>query len=250
METQLQKEIESHPYPLMFATLCGAHLFGFPSSESDYDLRGVHLLPTRELLGLMPVSETVERCYQRDGLELDLMTHDLRKFCQLLLSHNGDAFEQLYSPLVLFTTDQHQELKQIARDCLSRSLADHYLAAARMRWELLSSEQPPRVRTVLNLFRALLTGLHLMREGEIQAELTALHEPFKLPYLPDLIAVKLSSGPSATVDHAELPRYEADYQRLCERLAWEREHSLLPAEPANREELNAFLIRVRLNRLG
>lgn len=250
METQLQKEIESHPYPLMFATLCGAHLFGFPSSESDHDLRGVHLLPTREMLGLMPVSETVERCYFRDGLELDLMTHDLRKFCTLLLRHNGDAYEQLYSPLVLYTTDEHQELKQIARECLSRSLADHYLRAAQTRRERVASERPPRVRTVLNLFRTLLTGLHLLREGEIQADLTALYEPFNLPYLPDLIACKLSEGPNAQIDESSLPQIEADYQRLCERLVKEREHSLLPAEPAGQEELNEFLIRVRLTRVG
>jgi len=35
------------PHPLLFATISGAHLYGFPSPDSDYDLRGVHILPLR-----------------------------------------------------------------------------------------------------------------------------------------------------------------------------------------------------------
>jgi predicted nucleotidyltransferase len=34
-----------HPYPRAFLTVSGAHLYGFPSEDSDIDLRGAHLLP-------------------------------------------------------------------------------------------------------------------------------------------------------------------------------------------------------------
>ena len=40
--------IEAQPYPLIFVTVSGAHLYGFPSPDSDYDLRGVHVLPVLE----------------------------------------------------------------------------------------------------------------------------------------------------------------------------------------------------------
>ena len=36
----LRAEAAGHPYPLLFATVSGAHLYGFPSLDSDYDLRG------------------------------------------------------------------------------------------------------------------------------------------------------------------------------------------------------------------
>ena len=39
----LREEANRHPYPLLFATISGAHLYGFPSPDSDYDLRGVHV---------------------------------------------------------------------------------------------------------------------------------------------------------------------------------------------------------------
>ena len=36
---------DEQPHPLAFATMSGAHLYGFPSADSDVDLRGVHVLP-------------------------------------------------------------------------------------------------------------------------------------------------------------------------------------------------------------
>jgi hypothetical protein len=35
--------VAAQPYPLLFATISGAHLYGFPSPDSDYDLRGAHV---------------------------------------------------------------------------------------------------------------------------------------------------------------------------------------------------------------
>jgi predicted nucleotidyltransferase len=40
------------PYPLVFATVSGAHLYGFASVDSDLDVRAAHLLPAAEVVGL------------------------------------------------------------------------------------------------------------------------------------------------------------------------------------------------------
>jgi predicted nucleotidyltransferase len=80
----------------MFATVSGAHLYGFPSPDSDYDLRGVHILPPEEMLGLLPKRETVEIEGMRAGVELDLVTHDVLKFFAMLLKRNGYVLEQLF----------------------------------------------------------------------------------------------------------------------------------------------------------
>lgn len=55
--------VTSHPYPLLFATISGAHLYGFPSSDSDYDLRGVHVLPLAQVAGLDRCTTTRSRAY-------------------------------------------------------------------------------------------------------------------------------------------------------------------------------------------
>ena len=51
---------DQQPYPLLFATVSGAHLYGFPSPDSDYDLRGAHILPIAEVSGLYEAQETLE----------------------------------------------------------------------------------------------------------------------------------------------------------------------------------------------
>jgi len=44
--------VGSRTYPLLFATISGAHLYGFPSPDSDFDLRGAHVLPLGRVIGL------------------------------------------------------------------------------------------------------------------------------------------------------------------------------------------------------
>ena len=113
-DPRLHKQVAEHPYPLLFATISGAHLYGFPSPDSDYDLRGIHLLPLEEVVGLNPGNETVEKSGIHDGLEIDLVTHDAKKFFGLMLKKNGYVLEQLLSPLVVHTTPEHDELKALA----------------------------------------------------------------------------------------------------------------------------------------
>src|SRR5947208_12512460 len=125
-DPRLTDTVSGQPYPLLFVTVSGAHLYGFPSPDSDYDLRGVHILPAHEAVGLEPGRETIEFSGASEGLELDLVTHDVRKFFLLLLKKNGYVLEQLYSPLVVHTTPEHEELKAIASGCITRHHSHHY----------------------------------------------------------------------------------------------------------------------------
>lgn len=66
-DNRLYAVISEQPYPLMFVTISGAHLYGFPSPDSDYDLRGVHVLPAQEVVGLDEGRLTVEVSTVREG---------------------------------------------------------------------------------------------------------------------------------------------------------------------------------------
>src|ERR1035437_9870080 len=100
IDPRLHRTIAAQPYPLLFVTISGAHLYGFPSPDSDFDLRGVHVLPIAEVVGLDIGRETIEVSGIHEGLEMDLVTQDARKFFLLMLKKNGYVLEQLYSPLV------------------------------------------------------------------------------------------------------------------------------------------------------
>jgi hypothetical protein len=161
----LRSIIVEQPHPLLFATVSGAHLYGFPSADSDYDLRGAHVLPLRDAIGLRSPRDTIESSGVRRGVELDLVTHDILKFFRMLLKRNGYVLEQLTSPLIVHTTPEHEELKALAPKLVTRHHAHHYLGFVRTQWGLF--EKNPRVKPLLYVYRVLLTGIHLMRTGSI-----------------------------------------------------------------------------------
>src|SRR5690606_15789838 len=128
---QLRAIAASHPHPLLFATVSGAHLYGFPSPDSDFDLRGAHILRLEAFGGLDEPEETHELMDNRNGMELDLVTHDVRKFFRMLLKPNGYALEQVLSPLVVTAMPEHTELCAIARRGITRHYGHHYAGFAR-----------------------------------------------------------------------------------------------------------------------
>ncbi|MGJ5829156.1 nucleotidyltransferase domain-containing protein [Streptomyces ossamyceticus] len=233
------------PDPLLFATVSGAHLYGFPSRDSDVDLRGVHLLPAADLVGLREPEETRTRMWDREGVEMDLVTHDLRKFVRLMLRRNGYVLEQLLSPLVVHTGEAHRELISLVPGVLTRHHAHHYRGFAITQWRLF--EKTGELKPLLYTFRVLLTGIHLMRSGEVQA-----HLPSLLPlveeapaYLPDLVAAKAAQEHGkAEVDQG---RVAEDVERLQKTLDEEQALSALPETPAAYDALHDFVIRVRLD---
>jgi len=155
---RMMQHVRAHPYRLVFATISGAHLYGFPSPDSDFDLRGVHLLALKAVVGLEASDETVEKEGIYDGLEIDLVTHDIGKFFRLMLRRNGYVLEQLLSPLIVHSTPEHNELKSLAPSCITKHHAHHYLGFAATQWKLFNKESPPRVKPLLYVYRVLLAS--------------------------------------------------------------------------------------------
>jgi len=248
MDSRLKQIVAGQPHPLLFVTVSGAHLYGFPSADSDWDLRGVHVLPAADMLGLGAPRETVEDSRKRhspDDLEVDLVTHDVRKFMLLMLKRNGYVLEQLYSPLVVHTTPEHEELKALGRGCITRHHVHHYVGFARTQWELFEKDNPRRAKPLLYVYRVLLTGIHLMQTGEVEANLLRLNERFRLSYIDELLAGKIEGGERGLLVEADLSFHEKEYRRLTAELERAGETCQLPERPSSRDAMNDLLLRVR-----
>jgi len=263
IDPRLQRIVAAQPYPLLFATISGAHLYGFPSPDSDFDLRGAHILPLERVIGLDAKDETVEDSRIIEELEMDIVSHDAKKFFGLLLKKNGYVLEQLFSPLVVQTTPEHAELKAI---CAGRAGAEtgapnsgvitkhhshHYFGFAETQWKLFLKESPRRVKPLLYVYRVLLTGIHLMRTGVIEANIVTLNEEFRLPYITDLVARKLAGPENLAVGQlleSEIAFHAAEYERLRGVLESAYQASQLPELPSEetRQALNDLLVRIRL----
>jgi len=245
----LEMLAEEHPCPLVFATVSGAHLYGFPSSDSDFDLRGVHLMSRSEVLGLGDPTETIDRSGVREGREIDLVTHDAKKFFRMMLKRNGYVLEQLFSPLVVHTSPEHDELIELGRLCITRHHVHHYLGFAKNQWELFRKDSPPRIKPLLYVYRVILTGLHLMETGEIEANLVRLNDDAKLAFVPELIERKVNGRESETLGDTDLRFHEGEYTRLMSQLEDAGRRSMLPEESTARSGLESLLIRMRIQRL-
>ena len=205
-------------------------------------------MPLRDVIGLDEGRETIEISKIEDGLELDLVTRDAKKFFELLLKKNGYVLEQLFSPLVLQTSDAHEELKTIAKNCITRHHSHHYFGFAATQWKLFEKENPRRVKPLLYVFRVLLTGIYLMKTGEVEPNLVTLNENvFKLSYLPELLERKLSGAEKSLLNEADLDFYRREYERLRAELQTAFEKSSLPENPSGKDALNDLLIHLRLN---
>lgn len=234
------------PYPPLFVTISGAQLYGFASPDSDYDLRGAHLLPIPELLGLKSPRETVEISEIRDGIEWDIVSHDVRKYFHLLLKNSGYALEQVMSPLVVVSSPGHEQLRQISMRCLNRRFARHYFGFAENQWRLFEKKDPPRVKPLLYIYRVLLTGIHLMQSGELECNLLKLNGEFKIAVVDDLIAMKTATQEQIELPNADLVFYRSEYDRLRALLVESEENSPLPLDADVLDDLNALLLQLRL----
>ena len=119
---------------LLLVTVSGAHLYGFPSSDSDVDLRGSFAAPLADVLGLDAPRETLEPEGVVGGIDVELVGHEIAKYLRLLVKPNGYVLEQILSPFVVLTSPAHGELAALARAGLSKKLYHHYAGFARGEW--------------------------------------------------------------------------------------------------------------------
>lgn len=163
-----------------------------------------------------------------------------------MLKTNGYVLEQLYSPLVVHTTEEHRELKNIAEGCVTRHHSHHYLGFAATQWNLLEKDDPPRVKPLLCVYRVILTGIHLMRTGRVEANLVTLNEEFRLPYLSALVERKIRGSENCSLNADERSLHRTEYTGLIARLEEAAANSGLPSEPRSRGAFNDLLVRVQL----
>jgi len=233
---------------LLFVTISGAHLYGFPSPDSDLDLRGMHVLPLETVVGLRPPTETWESStVELDGVPLDCVTHDVRKYLTLMSGRNGYILEQVFSPLVVHDDGRLGEVRRLAAGSLTSGVVHHYRGFFRSQERLVERADPPMAKHVLYLFRVAMTGLYLLRERIVETDILRLDEAmFGLGFVADLVERKMSGGERSRLEAGEVDALLADARRLEAELEPAAATSGLPGSPPNLDEIGAFLGEVRL----
>jgi uncharacterized protein len=238
--------IALHPPPgrLVLCAVSGAHMYGFPSVDSDLDLKGIHLVPTRTLLGLRPDTAPHDLTDVHDGVECDLTTNEAGSALALLLKGNGNMLERILSPFQLTSGEELSDLQDLARRSVSRAFVHHY--AGFFRGCQREHEREPTAKSLLYSYRVALTGIHLLQTGRLEANLTVLAPEHGYPDVVDLVALK-----QAGTEHALLPgdldeHHRGRWNGLEQALDEAAVTSLLPLVAPNAAEFDAWLVATRL----
>ena len=189
-------------------------------------------------------NQTLEHKTVHDGTEVELVSHEVGKYLRLLVRNNGYILEQIFSPIVVLGQEFLDELRPLARRCITRHHYHHYRGFYATQRKLIAKEEPKRAKPVLYAYRVLMTGIHLLRTGEVEANLLRLNEHFGFGFLDELIARKVG-GENTSVGDLDWSFHEARLAELEARLDQAFAESPLP-EDRDRKAISEFLVRLRL----
>lgn len=124
--SELSRIETRHHVDLLFAVESGSRAWGFPSPDSDYDVRFVYAHRQEWYLSLTPERDVIEVPIPGD---LDINGWDIRKALNLLLKPNPVLLEWLSSPVrYLWQEDICGELTSLAKEIgHSTACRHHYL---------------------------------------------------------------------------------------------------------------------------
>ena len=208
--------------------LSGAHAYGFPSPDSDLDLKCVHIAPTRSLVGLSPPDDPPGRIDVVDGVELDYGSNELGGVLRGILKGNGNYIERIFGQLVLggdhVTLDSAREA---LAPVISRRVGKHYGGFATS--QLRAFDEKPTAKRALYVLRTAATGLHLLLTGKVVTDIAELGEHLPTE-IGELVTIKQRGEKQPLEsDHARAWRGRLAAAIDAIDAAWPR--SVLPAEP-------------------
>ena len=224
--------------------LSGSHAYGFPSPDSDVDLKAVHIAPTSKLVGLHAGKLHRDRLEMIDDIEVDYTSNELGPVLRGILSGNGNYIERILGSLYVTTSPAHQALIPLVKNSLARNAFGHYAGFATSQRKAVDDSETPRAKNVLYVLRTALTGTHLLATGEMVIDITELMDDHGFGAARELIAIK-QSGERTELEARDAVRWRGELDRAMDGLVAARDRSPLPEKPENGAELNAWLVETR-----
>ncbi|KAA2244831.1 nucleotidyltransferase domain-containing protein [Chitinophaga agrisoli] len=226
---------------LLYACESGSRGWGFPSPDSDYDVRFIYIRPLNHYLA---VQESQYQLSFPINDELDIYGWDLRKVLQLMRKSNTTPFEWLQSPVIY---DQRpgfrEDLWALCPHFFSqRSNMHHYLGIAQGAMDTMQGDEI-RIKKLFYVLRPLLAAKWCLERNSI-APMEMAPLMVLLPYslrqqVQELIDFK------ATAAEGYMIRLAADLRSFIaqEFASISAASASLPRNEFETERLDAFFIK-------
>jgi predicted nucleotidyltransferase len=208
--------------------LSGAHAYGFPSPDSDLDLKCVHIAPTSSLVGLDVVEDPNDRMEIVEEVELDYGSNELAPVLRGAIKGNGNYLERILGELALGgDTALLAQAREVVRPLLSRRCARHYGGFATSQLKLF--DEKPTAKRALYVLRTAATGIHLLTRGELVIDLQRLRD-----HVPDevdeLLAIK-RTGERSQLEPAHAAEWRGRLTDVIDAIDKGWRTAVIPPEP-------------------
>jgi len=145
MEEKIKKYLsqleEEKKIKILLACETGSRAWGFPSPDSDYDVRIIYVHEQDWYLSLKEKKDTIE--WMLENNDLDITGWDLRKVLRLLWKSNPPLLERIQSPIIYKVDAKFlKEINALATSYYSKiATMHHYLSMAKKTYEELDPQE-------------------------------------------------------------------------------------------------------------
>lgn len=227
---------------ILLACETGSRAWGFPSPDSDFDVRIIYCHPKDWYLNLMEPKDSIDLMF--DDNMIDITGWDLRKTLRLLLKSNASVLERIQSPIVYQQSESFvQEINTLAPQYYSRiATIHHYLGLAKKCFADIDKQPEFKLKKFFYALRAAVNCIWILDREEVppivfQEALARIEiDSALVARINELIALK------ATQSEAYFHSGEAELVKFIKKSIKraQRESTALPASKGDVEAMNSF----------
>jgi hypothetical protein len=222
---EVKEELREH---IIYRCQVGSKAFGLATSDSDDDIRGIYLPPSRFHWSLRRLPEQLEFV---DG-DKDEVYWELEKFLRLALKANPNVLETLWTPQVLTADETADELRTIRGSFLSKHLYKTYSGYVLSQFRRMANARERKgtfkPKHAMHLIRLLHSGIAALETSEIRVDVGEHRE--------ELLQIRSGSMSFEQVKERAL--------KLDQRFQVAFEQTSLPEQP-DFDRVDQFLISAR-----
>lgn len=149
----------------------GSRVYGYPSIDSDIDVRGIYVEPLNNYLKLERSKDCFSSNFYGDDLEIDLQMYSLDKALKLISKSNPSILEWLHVDNAYSNFYYINELREVADEYFDvKKCLYHYTGMAKKdlksHIKYVEKDKVIKVKHLLNIFRCLFYCHSMIRDGE------------------------------------------------------------------------------------
>ncbi len=159
MKSEILKHLDQietdHRVRIILACESGSRAWGFPSKDSDYDVRFIYVRTKNDYLSIAGQRDVIELPINN---ELDINGWDLKKALWLMRQSNAPLLEWLSSPIQYLTLNQAVDpmVELAEKTFIPRACFHHYLSMAKSFMNGLLHQDHVKAKTYMYALRPVL----------------------------------------------------------------------------------------------